>query len=170
MTEKNQPEELTLPSNTYQTGSTAPPKHRKGIVAFLLSATILICSVSTVLSLMRINLLQKVMLQTQKQKCVMAFMVPEPTTGDEENSLQIMAQPLNAFWRSYRKLPQGLYVSQSQGQPLRSGDIILRVEQTPVTDWEMLSTLLEEYDAGDKITVVVQRDGEQLQLELTIYE
>ena len=74
MNENKQP---ALP-NTYQTGSTAPPKSHTGIVAFLLSATILICGISSIFSLMRINLLQKVAVQTEKQKCTMAFARPEP--------------------------------------------------------------------------------------------
>ena len=170
MMQKNQPAQQ--PSNTYQTGYTAPPKNHSSIIAILLSATILICSVSTVLSLMRINLLQKVVAQTEKQKCTMAFATPEATVMalEEDNCLQIDGHSLNAFWQSYRQLPQGLYVSQAYGQPLRSGDIILSLEQIPVTDWEMLSELLAEYETGDCVTVLIQRDGKQLQLELTIYD
>lgn len=168
MNENKQP---ALP-NTYQTGSTAPPKSHTGIVAFLLSATILICGISSIFSLMRINLLQKVAVQTEKQKCTMAFARPEPAgrIWEGENCLRIKGQPLNVFWQSYRQLPQGLYVSQAYDQPLRSGDIILSLNQIPVTDWEMLFPLLEQYRTGDTVTVVIQRDGKQLQLELTIYD
>lgn len=168
MNENKQP---ALP-NTYQTGSTAPPKSHTGIVTFLLSATILVCGISTIFSLTRINLLQKVAVQTEKQKCTMAFSQPEPALAawEEENCLRIQGQPLNVFWQSYRQLPQGLYVSQAYGQPLRSGDIILSLDQVPVTDWDMLSPLLEQYQAGDTVTVMIQRDGRQLELELTIYD
>ena len=34
----------------------------------------------------------------------------------------------------------------------------------------MLFPLLEQYRTGDTVTVVIQRDGKQLQLELTIYD
>ena len=163
--------ENNLP-NTYQTGSTAPPKNHRGIVTFLLSATILICGISSISSLLRINLLQKVAVQTEKQKCTMAFAQPQAATRgyEEENCLQIEGQSLNVFWQSYRKLPQGLYVSQAYGQPLRSGDIILSLNKIPVTDWETLYPLLAEYETGDTVTVVIQRDGKQLELELTIYD
>ena len=174
MNEKKQPKEqqAVLPANSYQTGSTAPPKSHAGLVAVLLSATILICGISTIFSLMRINLLQKVMVQTEKQKCTMAFSAAETPAMvyEQQNCLRIEGQPLNVFWQSYRQLPQGLYVSRAYGQPLRSGDIILSLDQIPITDWDVLFPLLEQYATGDTVTALIQRDGTQMQLELTIYE
>jgi len=173
MSKKKQPMEYTVePISTYQTGSTSPPKSHVGIVAFLLSATIFICGISTIFSLMRINLLQKVIVQTENQECTMAFAkVPAPAPAQFlQDQLQIQGEPLDAFWQSYHDLPQGIYVTQSCGQPLCTGDVIVSLDHTPITDWEAIDELLSRHGAGDKIAVSVYRNDKQLQLELTIYE
>lgn len=173
MNEKKQPVEFAVePSSTYQTGSTSPPRSHGGIVAFLLSATIFICGVSTIFSLMRINLLQKVTVQTENQSCKMAFAEnPQPTTAKTLRSeLLIQGEALDPFWQTYHNLPQGIYVTEVCGQPLQSGDIIVRFGETPVADWEGLNQLISQYEPGDRVSVTVYRNDEQLQLELTIYE
>ena len=44
---------------TYQTGSTQPPKHSSGIIAFLLGLVIFLCGISTALGLMNIQLFRQ---------------------------------------------------------------------------------------------------------------
>ena len=46
--------------NTYQTGSTCPPKSRKGLVAVLLTIIILLCGAVTILSVMNIRLFKQI--------------------------------------------------------------------------------------------------------------
>lgn len=173
MSEKKQPTEYSSEVvSTYQTGSTSPPNSHAGIVAFLLSVTIFICGVSTIFSLMRINLLQKVIVQAENQECAMAFASTEPSVAAQANpcDLQIHGRSLNAFWQNYRDLPQGVYVTQSCSQPLCTGDIILSIDRTPVSDWEQMNAILSQYSPGDRVTVTVYRNEKQLQLTLTINE
>lgn len=173
MSKKKQPTEYVAQvTSTYQTGSTSPPKSYVGIVTFLLSATIIICGISTIFSLMRINLLQKVIVQTENQECAMAFVkATEPIPGQFlQGQLQIQGEPLDAFWQSYHDLPQGIYVTQSCGQPLYTGDVIISLDHTPITDWETIDDLVAQHAPGDKIAATVYRNNKQLQLELTIYE
>ena len=173
MNEKKQsPECVAEPVSTYQTGSTSPPRSHGGIVAFLLSATIFICGVSTIFSLMRINLLQKVTVQADNQTCKMAFAKvpqPEPVRASPDEYI-IQGQTLDPFWRAYQDLPQGFYVTEVCGLPFLSGDIIVRFGDTPVTDWESLQRLISQYKPGDRVSVTVYRNNQQLSLELTIYE
>ena len=172
MNDKKQPTEYTAEASIYQTGSTSPPNSHAGIVTFLLSVTIFICGVSTIFSLMRINLLQKVIVQTENQECTMAFSDAEQPMAVQtcRSDLQIQGRPLNVFWQTYHNLPQGIYVTHSRNQPLHTGDIILCVDNIPVSEWEQLDTVLSQHTPGDKVNVTVYRDEKQLQLTITILE
>ena len=98
-----------LVSSTYRTGSTVPPKNRAGFLTVVLSLVIFICGVSAILSLMRINLLQRILQQTENQTCTMAFAEPAETAlAKDSRALQFQGQPLDDFWRSYHDLPQGI--------------------------------------------------------------
>lgn len=172
MNDNKQPTEYTQQGGTYQTGATSPPNSHAGIVAFLLSVTIFVCGVSTIFSLMRVNLLQKLIVQTENQECAMAFTNTEPAVTAQINGSEVPIQgrSLNAFWQKYHDLPQGIYVTESCVQPLRTGDIILCIDQTPVSQWEQIDQILSQYSPGDTVTVTVYRDEKQLQLTITINE
>lgn len=159
-------------SNTYQTGSTTPPKSHTGLVSFLLSATIVICGISTIFSLLRINLLQHLDAETENQVCDLAFteMPQEASFEQQFRDLQIQGEPVNVFWQNYHDLPQGIYVTHCAGQPLHIGDVITRMDGTPVQTWESVDRLIASHRPGDTVEVTVFRQGQQLQITLTIYE
>ncbi len=157
-----------LISSTYQTGSTVPPKSRTGFLTVALSLVIFICGVSAILSLMRINLLQRILQQTENQTCTMAFAEPAET-DTEACALTFQGESLNDFWRSYHDLPQGIYVTNPGGfRALQTGDVILCIGQTPVHSWSDLQTQLQNYKNGEPIPITVYRGGSQLQICITI--
>ena len=172
MNEKKQSVSLPVPSSTYQTGSTTPPKNHAGVVSFLLSATIVICSISTIFSLARINLLQKWDAATENQVCTLAFAEsPQVISyGQQQEYLQMWGESVNVFWQNYHDLPQGIYVTNCTGQPLCIGDVITQLNGKPVYTWESFNQQLSHRKAGDIVEVTVIRNQEQLQLKLTIYE
>lgn len=158
--------EESIPS-TYQTGSTNPPKSHAGLLTFLLSLTILICGASTILSLMRINLLQKILQQTENQTCTMAFAEPAQTPAPYRSAAGFQGTPLDSFWQSYHDLPQGIYVTDPGNCPqLRTGDVILSIGQVSVCCWEDVDKQLQCYEPNAPIPVTVYRDGAQTQLTL----
>ena len=141
MSEKKQPSQYPapIPDSTYQTGFTAPPKSHMGIVAFLLSATIFLCGVSTISSLMRINLLQSMLAKTEKQKCAMAFSSPQAAPAEaNQPGLEITGQALSPFWQRYHNLPRGVYVSSSGNALLQPGDILISLDNAPVNDLSLI--------------------------------
>lgn len=154
---------------TYQTGSTKPPKSHVGIVAFLLTAVIFLCGISTILSLMRINLLQKLSVQAENRLCQASF-VTQPTTAKQAACrLGVQGLTLPDFWQDYQALPEGVFITYAEtGQSLRIGDILLTVNGEPVSSWESLLALLDQYKAGDQLSITVHRDGANKQLKLTI--
>ena len=174
MNEKKQPTEYTREQtiSTYQTGSTTPPKNRVGFLTILLSLVIICCGISTLLSLMRINLMQLLLRQTDAQKCTMAFSESEIKPARLDHSrLRFQGEPLDVFWQSYHQLPQGIYVTDSsQFQPLETGDVLVSIDGTNVTDWEAIDTLVCQYEPGQQISASVYRNGEYVFVYLTIYE
>lgn len=171
MNEHKQPIEYPAAAEepTYQTGSTKPPKSHVGIVAFLLTAVIFLCGISTILSLMRINLLQKLSVQAENRLCQASF-VTQPTTAEPAACrLGVQGLTLPDFWQDYRALPEGVFITYAEaGQSLRIGDILLTVNDEPVSSWERLLALLDQYKPGDQLSITVHRNGANKQLKLTI--
>ncbi len=165
---KKKPTSYTAaPTSTYQTGSTMPPKNRTGLLTVALSLVIFVCGVSAILSLMRINLLQRILQQTENQTCTMAFAEPTKTTADTR-SLVFQGETLDDFWRSYHDLPQGIYVTNPGGcRALQTGDVIVCIGQTPVHSWSDLETQLQNYRNGEPIPITVYRGGSQMQIRIT---
>ena len=150
----------------YQTGSTTPPKNHGGAVAFLLSAVIFVCGISTILSLMRINLLRSLERQAEASQCQVSFSAPEvcsDSPGATDPGFQ--GQSLPQFWQDYRSLPEGIYITEADKElGLRPGDILLTINDQSVTNWEALLAMLAKYAPGDKINITVFRDGTEQQL------
>jgi len=174
MSENKQPTEQAQGQalSTYQTGSTTPPKSRVGFLTVLLSLIIVICGISTILSLMRINVMNMLLHQTETQKCSMAFTEPEAAPAKlEQSCLRFHGEPLDEFWQNYRQLPQGIYVTDpGDSQPLEAGDVLVSVGGTQVTDWDTVNTVVCQYEPGQKIPVSIYRNGVYAFVYLTIYE
>ena len=166
MSEQKQPTEY-MGEPTYQTGATRPPKSHGGLIAFLLSAAIFFCGISTILSLMRINLLQKSSAPTDS---MVAFSVqPSDVLGTEPCSLGILGQTLPDFWREYRALPEGVFITYAQaGQGILAGDILQTINGQTVTSWDQLLSVLEQYAPGQQVTVTIYREGTNQQIRMTI--
>lgn len=169
MEENKQPTQYPSPSEpTYQTGSTKPPESHADIITFLLSATIFLCGISTILSLMRINLLQKITEQTQTRQCDLSF-VSEPHPRPDLDALGFQGKVLPEFWQNYYALPEGVFITDTQpGQKLRPGDLLLAVDGKPVSSWEEVLSRLDKCAPGQQVCFTVFRDGARRQLHITI--
>lgn len=77
---------------------------------------------------------------------------------------------------SYYNMPEGAYVdgvesgSCAETAGLQAGDIITAVGDTQVTNYDSLSSALNDYRAGDTTTLTVYRSGETLTLTITFDE
>lgn len=165
MNERKQPTEY-IGEPTYQTGSTKPPKSHVGLVTFLLSAVIFFCGISTILSLMRINLLQR---NDPPAESNVAF-ASHPVEGRTETCpLGIQGLTLPVFWQEYRALPQGVLITYAHaGHGVNVGDIVQAVDGKAVTSWDQLLSILEPYHAGDHVAVTVYRNGANRQIPMII--
>ena len=53
---------------------------------------------------------------------------------------------------------------------LRTGDVVVRIDDKPVDSAAQLGSVVRQYRPGDKVTVVVNRDGTELSVEATLSE
>lgn len=166
MKKDKQPTEYSTGTPTYQTGSTKPPKSHVGIVAFLLSAVIFACGISTILSLMRVNLRLKATPPAERR---VAFASPPTEEVPATCPLGIQGQTLPPLWQDYRALPQGVFVTHvPAGHGLFVGDILRAVNDQPVTSWDQLLSILDQYTPGQQVSVTVYRNGTSRQIRMMI--
>lgn len=164
---------------TYRTGSTRPPKSRGGIIAFLLVLVIFLSGISTALGLMNIRLF--------RQMNEMAATEPSPVVfsqggdldspeGAVDYPLGFSGQEVTPFWQSYHDLPAGIYITEVSNTALATaygilpGDILVRLDDIPISDAATFQSLLQEHQPGDQITVTLYRSGLEHSLTLTVEE
>lgn len=91
-------------------------------------------------------------------------------------SLGITGERISIFYQRYYRLPAGLLVtevapgSEAERQGLLSGDILVSLDGREVYSMEELTTMLYNYSAGDKVELVIWRNGETYTAEATLAE
>ena len=89
-------------------------------------------------------------------------------------SLGISGQSLSVFYQHYYNLPAGLYISQVErgsdayAKGIQSGDILVSINDAPVTSTNEMAAAIYNYQAGDTVQAVVYRGGQYYQLELEL--
>lgn len=163
---------------TYQTGSTQPPKHHGGLIAFLLGLVIFLGGISTALSLMNIKLFRQLTAQTETTGSAVAF-----AQADEAEALQVdpeavsfplgfAGQTVPDFWCLYQDIPHGVYVmdvtagSDAQRKGISPGDVVTAIEGTAVSSAEDLTRLLQIYASGEPVELTLSRSGQNLTLSV----
>ncbi len=92
-----------------------------------------------------------------------------PSTG-------FTGQAITAFDRLYYRLPQGLYITQvdpnshAAALGITPGDILLQLGDVRILDNSTLEECLYAYSAGDTVSVIFYRSGNQYRAELQLEE
>lgn len=79
-------------------------------------------------------------------------------------------------YSSYLGIPMGVYVravsedSAAELAGIRTGDVIIGIEDEAVTTMDELNTIKNNYKAGDTITLKIYRDGEDIDIRLTLQD
>ncbi len=159
---------------SYETGSTRPPKSRRGLVAALLIAVILLCGISTGLSLLNIRLqltlnasgrtagdiqFSPVTAQTQ------SFPTGAADDASGEAVFGLDGQSLSELAQRFYRLPPGFWVREvREGSPaalagLQPGDILTAINGVAVTDNDSILSLLSQLPADTAVTLQLYRNG-----------
>ena len=168
-------------TGTWQTGRTQPPKHYRGLLAFLIGLVILLSGISTALSIMNLKLYWK--LNTVEPAPQVSFSraeeIPQPTEAvhEEVRELQehlgITGTVIPAVYQRYYKLPNGIYVSrvaersEAKEKGLVAGDIISALDGYPIFDGSMLDVWADGKEEGDQVELTIFRSGSEIRLTLT---
>ena len=85
-------------------------------------------------------------------------------------------ETVSVFQQIYARLPQGVYITQvdmdsdSARQGICPGDVLVAVDSQRITTEEALMQILNSYQPGDAVQVVIYRSGNQYALNLTVGE
>ena len=91
-------------------------------------------------------------------------------------ALGITATAVAAQTSTFYNIPAGIYInsvdvnSDAARQGLLAGDIITAIEDTPVLTLDELNTVKNRFRAGDTVRLTIWRDGETLQVGVTLID
>ena len=161
--------------DTYQTGSTCPPKSHRGLITFLLVLVIFLCGIITALSMMNIRLFRQLYAASSHNDSLLAFsQAVQDTHADTFFSLGFSGQNIPEFWHIYQNIPKGIYItevadnSDAARKGIAPGDILLRVDGEPICDTETLLEFLNARQDQVSAQVLIYRTGQHLQLTLQL--
>lgn len=153
--------------DSYETGSTKPPKSHGGLVAVLLVLVILLCGATSYLGVLNIRLGQQLQ-QFGGSDVQIEFLPAEPS----EHSLTadwllpgVEGRTVSAPEQSFYHWPAGVVVtkvlpgSAAAKAGLTIGDILTAVNDQTVTDTQSLQAILDKTAIGEKLFVTFCRDG-----------
>lgn len=168
--------------DTYQTGSTNPPKSHQGIIAVLLILVTVLTSIVTVLGMMNIRLFQ---LLDEQTKQAVSFEeeeeIAQVDTAPQIAALQadvpvlgLTCEEIAGLYRSYHELPNGLYISQVQYDSpahkadIRAGDVLVAFNGEPIAEEAGFVQAVTELEPGTHLALTIFRQEEEIEIFLTV--
>ena len=86
-------------------------------------------------------------------------------------SLGLTGEWVSTFDQQFRRLPAGLYITQTpENSQIRAKDILLSVDGVRITNQDTLNSVLYSHRAGDTVTLILYRGGRQYSVEITLEE
>ena len=165
----------SLEPRTYRTGSTNPPKKSGCLFAFLLMAAIFFIGIFSVLGAFNFRLWRCIEISAPNETVSIVVSVPLDETAPAQaakvcvgNPLGISVESIPLAYQMYYNLPNGLHItyvepgSAADVAGLLVGDILLSVENIPVTSGDELDTALSSCVPGDSIQLLIYRNGSQI--------
>lgn len=172
-----QPHSYTDP-DTYQTGRTQPPRRYSGLVAFLLVLVILLCGISTGLSILNFKLYRQLSVQeTTPQVAFSRADDGQQTAAHSDDDitlpcLGISGTVIPEVYQRYYKLPNGFYItqvtsgSQAAQQGLMAGDIVTAVNDVTIVNDDTILELADRLTSGQELRLTLYRGGSELSASL----
>ncbi len=158
--------------DSFQTGSTNPPKKRGGIIAVLLVTVIFLGGFTRALSILNIRLFANQ--PSPNSSFLTAHKEPDETCTPGRPDPGFTGQTVSDLHQRFYQHPAGILVEQvSPGSSadrcgVTDGDILLRIDGTPIPDTQTLDTILLSHQPGDKLEVVFYRSGKEYTCTLTL--
>lgn len=177
-------------ANTYRTGSTTPPKNYSGLVAILLVLVVFLAGLVSILGVLNIRLFSAFYETQQTDHVPLALEIgedqqnnllaveDEPLSASDNKSIGIVGDQVTSVYQQHFQLPEGLFItyveenSTAHRQGLQEGDVLISIDDNPITEADSLTSFLEQKNLGDQCKAVVYRrdTDEQFTVILTIEE
>jgi len=158
--------------DSYETGSTNPPKKRGGIIATLLVIVIFLGGFTRALSILNIRLFANQ--PGSSSSFLSAHMDTAESCAPDTPSPGFTGETVSALHQRFYQQPAGVLVQQvspgssAQSSGIASGDILLRLGGIAVTDTASLDAILRAHKPGDVLQAEFYRAGEQFACTLTL--
>ena len=164
----------------FGTGKTEPPRSHSGIIALLLVLVILLCGISTALSIMNFKLYWQLNIQETTPQVAFSRSddptqpteVPHETDLTLQVPLGISGTIIPQVYQRYYHLPSGLYVtqvntsSQAFTKGIVVGDIITQINDALIEDALVLGVFAQTVTTGDPVELTLYRNGSLHTIEL----
>lgn len=169
-------------TGTYQTGRTQPPKHYRGLIAFLIVLVILLSGISTALSIMNRKLYfqlnsrdatPQVAFSRADEDVIQATEAVHEEVRELQRHLGISGTIIPDVYLRYYRLPRGIYVSQvanhseAQEKGIVAGDIITALDGHLIRDDLLLDSWAAGIEEGDSVELTIYRGGSEVILSLS---
>ena len=172
--------------NTYRTGSTTPPKGHSGLVALLLILVVLLAGLVSILSVLNIRLFSAFYGTQQQQDVPLSleighypeeYLIPgeeDPVSADENKTIGIVGDRITPVYQKHFRLPEGLFIthvaedSTADLQGIQEGDVLISIEDTPITDEDSLKAFLGACSPGQQCDALIYRWNTDQQLLITL--
>lgn len=88
----------------------------------------------------------------------------------------ISSVDIDNIYSSYLGIPMGIYIrsvyddNAADMAGLKIGDVIIGINDEPVNTREELNAIINEFKAGDMVTLKINRDGQDIDIDLTLQE
>ena len=150
----------------YRTGRTDPAKSSRGVIAVLLICVIFLGGLVSGLSIMNIHLFRKL-----QDSQALSFSAGQAAQAAEDSlSFAGMAlQETDPVYQQLHDLPSGLMIawvepdSRAEKLGIQPGDVLVRLNNTPVFTLDGVKELLTEKD----YQLLLWRDGKELSLTVS---
>ena len=160
-------------TDTYQTGSTTPPKSHRGLVALLLVLVIFLCGIATGLGLMNIQLFRQLKDASPDDPLAFSQDTTKPLL-ETHRMLGFCTKDISEFWQIYQDIPRGLFItdvdaaSDAAAKGILPGDILLQIDEQRITDTVSLEQWISAHAGHSSANVLIFRNGQQITVTLTL--
>jgi len=149
--------------NEYRTGRTAPQKKHNGIIAFLLILVIFLSGLVSILGIMNIHLFR--LLDNQNSTAPLSFaqgdLIPVEPEGNSLTVGGITVQEMPEMYPQLYDLPKGLYVVDApENGPVVPGDVLIGFGNSVVGSLAVLNALQDTCETGQRVELMLYRQGE----------
>ena len=91
-------------------------------------------------------------------------------------TLGLEGEAISGVYQYYYRMPKGLYITQvepgssAQMRGIEDGDILLSINEIPITTMDDLKSVILNYEVGQTVDAVIYRSGQRYLVELTLAE